>query len=919
MHNRFNIPTPILWIVLIICIVPSIFVFPYLSDTASTVPSTISYRGFIFFNIWLIAGIAVALITGVLSFVDYQVKKDLATPVIGTALITVALFQAIVLLLNADSSTHLLSHKQNYQNWFTTRALYLTLLILSSAYLIGKSRARTKKPANKKLILALVPILSAVCLGVAMFVNSQDGNLFPKYEANTFITHPYEAITLVAYILTGFLLLPPFQRHFPSLFSRLLILTIIPGAFAGLFMSVHRSPFDIFFNTAYFLNFIHYTIPLLGIALNYIETTKKERRVISQLHQEIRDRIATQQKLKKREALLAKAEKIAHLGSWEYDIDTKAVEWSDEMYNIFGVSSDYIPSTYIHDEAIVEAYRERVKREIGSAVRNKSTYHLEFQIKRPDGTIRHLLSQGEYAASDNKLVNILLDITELKEATQKLSQSESLLREAEAISHNGSWEWSTEKNSFFWSDELYRIHGLLPNDSFIDLRHYLSFIHPEDVQRFVSSLAETQKGLKPFSLEYRIIRPNGDIRHLLLSGKFKTDFSGNVERILGNTQDITELKKTTLLLDRSESLYRTIAKNAPDSAVFVFDTTKELLLKEGPAIEKIDPEGLFATGATFELVVFNQDFQTHRELLEQALAGNAGLIEHKISGKTFKTFYTPAFSSDGEIFGVITLMHDVTDLKKAQQELEQKISELKRSNQDLEQFAYVASHDLQEPLRKIKSFGDRLKRNYAATLPDEAQDFINRMSNASDRMQTLIDDLLTLSRVRKTEDLAPTNLAETIKEVLYDLEHLIEQKRARIEVQANVTIPAIPSQIRQLFQNLLTNSLKFSKEGQPVQIKISSKLISGNSVSNSSQCLNKEWTYVQVELRDNGIGFDQQYSSAIFSLFHRLHSRSEFAGTGIGLAVCKKIVENHDGFIEAEGEQNEGALFRIFVPANRES
>jgi PAS domain S-box-containing protein len=382
---------------------------------------------------------------------------------------------------------------------------------------------------------------------------------------------------------------------------------------------------------------------------------------------------------------------------------------------------------------------------------------------------------------------------------------------------------------------------------------------------------------------------------------------------VGNTQDITELKNTSLRLDHSESIYRTIAKNVPDSAVFLFDKSMNLLLLEGPAIARIDLDNTLSQGTTLQ-EMFYDDLERASNFYEQALIGNDNRYDKIINGKTFKITYNPVYSSSKEVFGVMIVMHDITDIKKAQQSLEIKVSELNRSNSELEQFAYVASHDLQEPLRKIRAFGDRLQSKYSSQLPVEGIDYINRMQNASERMQTLIDDLLTFSRIsRPTEEFKEVNLTDIIKGVLSDLEFTIEQKNARVTVAGNITFRVIPSQMRQLFQNLISNSLKFTKDGIKPEVNISISKINGDVYLNSEINLgNKE--YCHIELRDNGIGFNNEYAEKIFTLFQRLHTRNEYEGTGIGLAVCKKIVENHNGLIEAKGTEGAGALFNIFIP-----
>ncbi|WP_256011039.1 sensor histidine kinase [Desertivirga xinjiangensis] len=512
---------------------------------------------------------------------------------------------------------------------------------------------------------------------------------------------------------------------------------------------------------------------------------------------------------------------------------------------------------------------------------------------------------------EDLLVNIEKIAHDLKEASFKLVQSETLLKEAEALSHNGSWEWSQEKNAFYWSDELYRIHGIEPESAEVDLRFYLTLIHPDDVQYFVTTLADTQNTLSPFSIDYRIVRADGSIRYLSLNGTFKTDFSGRVNKVLGNTQDVTELKTTSLKLERSESIYRAIARNVPDSAVFLFDENLCLLLAEGTSVKSVDPGSLILDVDSFHKVVFPVDHRQSSEFIESALLGHENRFHCFINQKTFKISYTPVYVSGGEVFGVMVVMHDITDLERTQRSLEVKVTELNRSNKDLEQFAYIASHDLQEPLRKIRAFGERLKMKYANLLEGEGLDYISRMANASERMQLLIDDLLTFSRIsRPGDELQPLKLEYTISQVIQDLEYSIEKKKAVVHVDVKHELKVVPSQLRQLFQNLFSNSLKFAKEEVPLLINVTSVTVSGQD----HEGLQNEKNYCKIEIADNGIGFDSQYDRKIFTLFYRLHSRNEYEGTGIGLAICKKIVENHNGLIEADAEKGKGATFRIFLP-----
>jgi signal transduction histidine kinase len=251
--------------------------------------------------------------------------------------------------------------------------------------------------------------------------------------------------------------------------------------------------------------------------------------------------------------------------------------------------------------------------------------------------------------------------------------------------------------------------------------------------------------------------------------------------------------------------------------------------------------------------------------------------------------------------------------------LNRKAEELVRFNAELEQFVLIASHDLQEPLRKIESFGDRLKSNCVSDLSVQGQDYLERMQKATQRMRTLIQDLLTFSRVTtNSQSFLPVNLSEIVYEVIVDLEAQVQQTGGRIEVGMLPTINAEPVQMYQLFQNLISNALKFHRPNEPPVVKVDSILLQPWQ-KNSGQwgCeLHQLGACCQITVTDNGIGFDEKYRERIFLAFQRLHSRSQYEGTGIGLAVCAKIVERHGGNITARSVLGQGSTFIVTLPIN---
>lgn len=264
-------------------------------------------------------------------------------------------------------------------------------------------------------------------------------------------------------------------------------------------------------------------------------------------------------------------------------------------------------------------------------------------------------------------------------------------------------------------------------------------------------------------------------------------------------------------------------------------------------------------------------------------------------------------------------------LEQANLALEEKVAErtskLQQSNQELEirnaelqQYAFVASHDLQEPLRKIITFSLMVQDRYLKEIPD-ANELMSRVIVSTERMRSLIDDLLNLSNLSAITDYVPTDLAQIFAEVTNDLELSIKEKNAQLSIGPLPLLDAVPGQLRQVFQNLLSNALKFSKQGQVPVINAWSESIAEKTIDAAAD---EQGNYVRIFFQDNGIGFNERYSEKIFTLFQRLHGKSEYAGTGIGLAIVKKIIEKHNGLLSVKSKEGEGSTFIIVLPLLQE-
>ncbi|MFN8275976.1 MAG: PAS domain S-box protein [Chitinophagales bacterium] len=373
--------------------------------------------------------------------------------------------------------------------------------------------------------------------------------------------------------------------------------------------------------------------------------------------------------------------------------------------------------------------------------------------------------------------------------------------------------------------------------------------------------------------------------------------------VLGILTDVTEIKKAEERLRQSELLYRQIARNVPNSGIFIFDKEYRYALAEGDLVGLFSPPKEEIEGKTIYEVRIDEELPADCEKRYEKVIfqGETDIRHYDANGKSYLINTLPIKDAQGNIIYGMVLVLEITDLKKAQVELEEKADKLKRSNEELERFAYVASHDLQAPLRTIASYLQLLDQRYTTQLTGDAKEFINFSVAGAKRMQQLITDLLNYSRLNSVpRPYVPVQLNELLFVVTKNLESTIISREATVEYGTLPEIFAEPYQVTQMLQNLIDNGMKFVKDRKP-QITI------------TCTELPEFW---QLSVRDNGIGIKPEFKDKVFNIFQRLHAENEYPGTGIGLAICKKVSDLHDGKIWFESEVGVGTTFHITISKN---
>lgn len=386
--------------------------------------------------------------------------------------------------------------------------------------------------------------------------------------------------------------------------------------------------------------------------------------------------------------------------------------------------------------------------------------------------------------------------------------------------------------------------------------------------------------------------------------------SGEIIGVLGTYEDITARKRAQKLLQESNERLQ-LALQAASMGTWEWDVVNDRFVWSPEmfnvyGVEEGEFGGTYADYLAFMAAESQEMVDAQMKAMLHNLHHAASIqYEHKLmrgNGKSGWVETRAALFLDDEErpMRMIGVCADVTARKEVEIQLEAYTAELERSNRELQEFAYVASHDLQEPLRKIQAFGDRLQQKYQPLLDERGQDYLDRMQSAAARMQTLIIDLLSFSRVRTHgQPFSQVNLTEIVGQVMQDLEVKIHEVDAAITVEPLPEIEADASQMKQLFQNLLSNALKFHHAETPLTIHIHSQIVA---------------PFCEIMVADNGIGFDEKYSERIFLVFERLHGRDRYPGTGVGLAICRRIVERHGGYIRAQSTPAAGATFIVGLP-----
>ncbi|MBC6365811.1 PAS domain S-box protein [Algoriphagus sp. AK58] len=623
---------------------------------------------------------------------------------------------------------------------------------------------------------------------------------------------------------------------------------------------------------------------------------------------DITERKKAEQDLISTSERLRLATSSAKMGIWDWDIPKNQLIWDDRMYEMYRIQKeDFEGAVSAWQKVLHPDDFEQANKDLNDALEGKREFNSIFRVVWPDKSIRYIEGNAIVSRDINgkpvRMIGGNIDITDRKNTEFEILRANERFEKVTEATDDAIWDWDIQNDKFYRSNMIERFFGKNALKYFSSSNFWKDPFHPDDVVRIKESVlnALSDPAIKKWKTEYRIINPEGEIRFVVDQGVIVRDQYGKALRMVGAMTDITEQKISEKENRFKASLLKTVGQAAiatdlngvisfwNKAAESIFGWSEDETI--GQEIDRICPNDL------------NEEQKD--EIMDLLKSGKTWSGEFQIQNKAKKWIpvrgsRAPIYDENDLLSGIISISSDISSERENQYLLKRYTQDLERSNEELEQFAYVASHDLQEPLRMISSFMQLLERKYGSKLDERAHQYIHFATDGAKRMKNIVLDLLEYSRASKpTVSKENIQLDKVIQEYLLLRKKIISEKSATIHSQELPTVYTYKAGIVQVFHSLLDNAIKYSKPGVSPSIEV------------GFETIENEWKF---SIKDNGIGIAPQFHEKIFVIFQRLHNQDEFEGTGIGLSIAKKNVEFLGGRIWLESTPGEGSIFHFTLP-----
>lgn len=613
--------------------------------------------------------------------------------------------------------------------------------------------------------------------------------------------------------------------------------------------------------------------------------------------------------LKSAQEILELALDSNHTGVWLWDIQSNELVWDKRMYDLYGITENTFSGSYeawtngVHPED-----RERSQRLIEQAIEGKVKFDIIFRVIWPDRTVRYIHGQGEVFRNEKgeplKMIGLNSDVTDLKIAEEKLEL-------ALVSAGTGVWDWDLLQNRVVWDEHMHLLYDVDPNQK-LTYESWKGCLHPDDAEEALmkvdQALASTEGHLDS---TYRVVLKSGATRFIKARGQVYFNEDGKPIRMIGTDRDVSEEIESLEAVLESEIRFHTAVAGS-SAGIWDWKDVNEEEEWWSPQFYKLlgykDKE-IEASLPNFSAALHPDDTERTFAAVEAHFTKKVPFdIEYRLKTKSdgyrwFKGTGQAIWNAEGVPERMIGSIVDIHDKKVADSLIEIQNQQLNVKNKELEQFTYIASHDLQEPIRTMIGLLDLFVDQHGDKLDEDAKQYIGMMKGSSQRAQDLVVDLMDYTQLGQKKVKTKTDLDATVQAVATDLQLLMQEHEAELTWDQLPSIVGYKTELRLLFQNLISNAIKFRRKGVSPKVHIS--------------CQDeKEVGKLLFKVTDNGIGIEDRFLERIFVIFKRLHDRTEFEGTGIGLAHCKKIVELHGGKIWVESEVGKGSTFYFMLDKN---